>query len=398
SVRSLLPGCLFGVPSTGIYALALVSLILGCDEPEPIRTYVVSTTRPVQLQPQKTRMLAAMIPVDQTVWFFKVTGPESDVGTIEEPFEAFAKQVPIDETPDLSELPEGWKQAPGGGFRFATVNIETPGKQLEMSVSKLRRMDDYDRMVSMNVNRWRGQLSLEDSDEPMAGGEPLDRPDKPESIWVDILGSQDDSKSMRAPFAGGNAPFASRAAPFASGSTNGELPPDHPPISPPGNSPRGGSPKPSSNRGQPPSDDGPLAYDVPEGWRPGRMNSFRIAAFEVGPEDASAEMTAIFAGGDLRSNVVRWMGQVLGDTPSDDLVEQAMADAIEVNVDGKPGKRFILKGNADSKISIDGTLVPPAAGSPDQMTLFLKMTGPPGVVDEQFKNVEKFIQSIKVRR
>ncbi len=52
-----------------------------------------------------------------------------------------------------------------------------------------------------------------------------------------------------------------------------------------------------------------------------------MAAFSVGPEDSAAELTVIPAGGDLRGNVARWIGQVRGDQAPDEMVDKALADA-----------------------------------------------------------------------
>ena len=88
---------------------------------------------------------------------------------------------------------------------------------------------------------------------------------------------------------------------------------------------------------------GPIAYDRPAGWRDGRKTSMRLAAFDVGPDGKTAEITVIAAGGDLRGNVARWLGQVRNGT-FQAVVDQALQDAQEVTVAGTKGKRFLLLG------------------------------------------------------
>ncbi len=66
-----------------------------------------------------------------------------------------------DGEPLLADLPEGWRLGAEKAMRFATINVQTPDKQLEISVSKLTRQEDWDEQVKLNVNRWRGQLGLE---------------------------------------------------------------------------------------------------------------------------------------------------------------------------------------------------------------------------------------------
>lgn len=124
----------------------------------------------------------------------------------------------------------------------------------------------------------------------------------------------------------------------------------------------------------------------------------RMAAFDVGPEEAPAEITVIPAGGDLRGNVARWIGQVRGDTPADDVVDAAMAAATEVDVDGRPGQRFFLAGEESAEdendaTAIDATIVPIDGG----MSLFIKMTGPKNVVSDQADKIAKFLASLELK-
>lgn len=138
-----------------IACLIAISLCAGCDQPDPIITYRVPKTMPAQLRGQDERMLAAMVPSGDQVWFFKVTGPESAVTSIEKSFRQFVENIQFtDGSPELGELPDGWRKGGDKPMRFASIDVETPGKQLDISVSQLSRLEDYDAMVAMNVNRW----------------------------------------------------------------------------------------------------------------------------------------------------------------------------------------------------------------------------------------------------
>lgn len=360
-----------------VLTCVVIVAIAGCDRIDPIVTYRVPTDVPAELQAGQDRMLAAMVPSGDQVWFFKVTGPEAAVSSIESGFRAFVQGISfVDGSPVLSDLPNGWKRGGEKPMRFASIDVDTPGKQLDISVSNLARQDDYDGFVAMNVNRWRGQLSLADSADKWAEGEPIDvaAADGP-AVWVDLVGSGGNASPMMAP---GSPPFAG----------TGLTPP---PASPPPVSPT----SPPTSADEP---DQRLSFDTPDGWRPGRMSTMRMAAFNVGPEDASAEITVIPAGGDLRGNVARWIGQVRGDTPPDDVVDAAMAEATEVDVDGRPGRRFFLTGeeaaeDENDATAIDATIVPIDGG----MSLFIKMTGPKNVVSDQSDAIGKFLASLKLK-
>lgn len=361
------------VAAFGMLAAACLAVASGCDQPDPIVTYTIPTKVPVQLLAGKDRMLAVMLPKGSDIWFFKVTGPEKAIAEIETTFRSFVADVPFtDDGPDLSELPDNWRRAGEKPMRFASVNIDTAidtaGKQLDLSISKLSRQDDWDAQVKLNVNRWRGQIGLEPSEEKWASAKPIELSSADAAgIWVDITG-QSSGASMTPPFAGGG-PFS-----------RGELPEDHPPVVP------------SSEPVTPPSapqTDSRLNYDRPEGWRDGKMSSMRMAAFDVGPEDSPAEITVIAAGGDLKGNVKRWMGQVRQAEVSDQQLDQAMADAISVHVSNLPGQRYVLTGEEET---IDATIVPMDGG----MSVFIKMKGPAKTVADQFEAIELFLKSIKL--
>ena len=126
------------------------------------------------------------------------------------------------------------------------------------------------------------------------------------------------------------------------------------------------------------------------------MSSMRLAAFNVGPEDKSAEITVIPAGGDLRGNVARWLGQVRDGKVPDEIVDQALKDALNVTVAGKPGKRFVLMGEKDTdpSMAIDATIVP--LGSDGTTSLFIKMFGAAETVEGQADAIDSFLKSLKL--
>ena len=355
-----------------VLCAALVgALVCGCSQPEPVLTYTIPTVVPEQLEAGKDRMLAAMVPHSSDVWFFKITGSEKSVEAIETLFREFVEGIQFSGgVPVLKDLPDGWRRGGDKPMRYATIDVQTPMNQLDLSVSKLSRQSDWDEQVKMNVNRWRGQLGLDRSDEKWAEADVLNvAVADTTSVWVDLVGeSSSGGSSMTPPFAGAS------AAPFASAPAAPQSPPEAPP----------------SQSAEP---DPRLKFDRPDGWRDGRMSSMRMAAFAVGPEDSPAEITVIPAGGDLRGNVARWLGQVLGGTAPDDVVDQALADAKQVKVIGRDGQRFLLKGEDPKQgTAIDATIVPMDGG----MSLFVKMTGPVAVVEEQSDAIGAFLKSLKL--
>jgi hypothetical protein len=249
------------------------------------------------------------------------------------------------------------------------LDVVTPTGKLDISVSKLRRQQEksWAEYVDMNVNRWRGQMGLPASTKKWAGGQPLTVKTADEgSVWVDLSGGGDPGNAI--------------AGPATTPAVN----------SPVASQPKGGGSDTDKT-------DEAVTYDRPKGWRDGRMSSMRLAAFNVGPKDKSAEITVIPAGGDLRGNVARWLGQVRKGTVPDDVVDQALKDAQEVTVAGVKGKRFLLLGDesdAAQGMAIDATIIP--LGSDGTTSLFVKMTGPAETVQNEANAIASFLKSLKL--
>lgn len=343
---------------TGWLLVVALLVVVGCETEQPIREYAIPTKVPAQLATGEDRLLAAMIPRDDSTWFFKISGPEDAVGAVAPQVKEFVRQVQFDGgEPQLDDLPENWRRGAERPMRVASIDINTETKQLDLSVSRLSRQEDWAKEVRMNVNRWRGQVGLQPSQEPWAGGEPLEvDAAEDQAIWVDLVGESSQSPTMP--------PFAER---FTS--------------QPPGSS------------AQPSAPAAKVKFDLPEGWRRGRAGGMRWEAFEVGPESEPAEVTVIPAGGDLRGNVKRWLGQVYGGPLPDGVLDQAMRDAESITVDGRPAQRFLLTGDTDgSGTAIDATVVPLEAGQ----SLFIKSTGPYETVTAEADAMRSFLESLQL--
>ena len=95
----------------------------------------------------------------------------------------------------------------------------------------------------------------------------------------------------------------------------------------------------------------------------------------------------------MRGNVARWLGQVRQGQVPDKVVDQALADAVSVDVDGRAGQRFLLTGeDATVGTAIDATIVPIDGGT----SLFVKMTGPAKIVRDQSDAIASFLQSLEL--
>ena len=361
-------------------SLLFVVVLLGaCEKPEPIREYRISKALPTTLK-ASDRMLAAIIPGGDQAWFYKVTGPNDAIEFAESDIRKFiAAATIVDGQPQIGEMPTGWVQeSEKRPMRFATLLINTPSKQLELAISNLPKSGEWDEQVALNVNRWRGQMKLADSPDRWAGATELklDEPTEQQAVWVDLSGEMGAGPTM-SPFAAGGAPFA-----------GGAMPKPNPAA---GSTAAAGATGAASS----PNPEGGLKYDTPDGWRAGKMSMMRLAAFDIGPTDQPAELTIIQAGGDLRGNVDRWLGQVRGDTPPTEVVDAALEAAERLTVSGRDAQRYYLtdgKGDESSGQMIDATIVPMENG----ISMFIKATGPAKTVAAQRDAIAGFLKSLTI--
>ena len=109
------------------------------------------------------RMLAAIIARNGTTWFFKLIGPGESIGKQNAPFKNLIESVQFADggANPKWKLPTGWRQQPGSGMRYATIEISTSQQPLELTVTPLKTGEgDFGDYVLANVDRWRQQLGL----------------------------------------------------------------------------------------------------------------------------------------------------------------------------------------------------------------------------------------------
>ncbi len=358
-----------------VLPVALILAATGCSEPEPIRVYSIDRQVPEALQ-SNTRILGAIVPQERANWFVKVMGPEAAVDGVADEVRRFVATLQFKEgQPVLTELPESWQPiSPGKGpfAPHAKILIESVDHQLELSISQLGRQADWDADVLANVNRWRGQVGLPSLETKWAGAEPIDADvqEGPTTLWVDLVAEENTASTgppmmtppmMRPPAAAGAPAVANPHSPAATGD---DMP-------------------------APAAVDNGLRYDLPEGWKEGRSGGMRLATLNIGEGDSAVEVTFIRAGGDLRSNVGMWIGQVAGDA---DTIDAVMEAGEELTVDGQPAKRLFMAGEGDAASAIDIVVVESAAGLP----LFIKMKGPEAEVRKQHDAMTQLIESLQL--
>lgn len=322
-----------------------------------------TAVEPAAPEPAKAqRMLGAILPQGEQLWFFKLTGDPEPVAAVEPAFRQFLKSVtfPKADAPTWS-LPEGWRLSDRSHpLRFATLLIGPGTPPLELTVSALPQGSGaMDQMLLANINRWRGQLGLRS----LADGELTGQSEELETpvgkvVLVNLLGES--------PGGGGMG-----AGPFAGGMGRGSLPPaTSAPAAP------------------------AIKYDTPEGWQAGRVGGLRKAAFTVTDEElGKVEITVIDlpreAGGDRLANVNRWRMQIgLKEIGERELKEQLQTLAIGdlkgdyCNLVGEP--------SGGRTQSILGVLL-----DRGELTWFIKLQGDLKLAERERERFETFAKSLR---
>lgn len=354
-------------------------LLAGCRE-EPL--VVVQKVAKLEKPAGRDRMLAAVVPVGETGWFFKLAGNGDRVQAEEAKFRKMLETLTIADGKPVWKCPEDWQELPGQGMRAATFEIGSGEEKLECTVIALPaedpKSDDY---LLSNVNRWRDQLgipklSLDELKASLTKSEELGQinlADQTTVTWVNLAGSLKPSSSM-APFAGGGAPFAGGGGPR-------EVPRAAGPMGPAG--PPGPASATASDAGNSPASIPELTFEVPQGWAPGRVNAFRKVAWTVRDGDKAIEIYISTSGGDLEGNVNRWRTQV-GLEP---LEGAALAETMQkIEVGGRPGHYVELKGPEQATL---GAIVLAETG------WFFKLNGDAQVAEREKENFRRFLASVK---
>ena len=325
-----------------------VAAVAGCHSDEITRYRVPREEKSIH------RLLGAIIPHDDKVWFVKLDGPDEAVKGQQGPFEGFVKSVhfPAGGQPALAwKAPEGWKEVKSNkADRVATFEVGPPEHPLEVAVTAFPKVGQMGSVLA-NVNRWRGQLGLpEIAEDELPKTTRQLKLDGAEATVVDLAGS-------------GPGRMALRRQPVEDRPHARERALERP----------------------------RLTYKTPPGWKEMPGGGFRLAAFRVTEGDESAVVTVIplaGAAGDLLGNVNRWRKEVelppVGAADLDREVQHlkaAGADAQYVDVTGeKAGKR--------QRILV-------AFLPREGQTWFFKMTGPADLVGRQKAAFEAFVASVQ---
>lgn len=170
------------------------------------------------------RMLAAMVPHEDTSWFFKLVGPPEVVGAQKANFDAFLRSVhfhaddghaheqhaagePSAAAPAApagavrlawDKLPDGWDEGPkteATALRAHTLRVRSGNEEGEVAVTRIRQEQAGSGLD--NINRWRTAVGLENTTDPTTHPpRPTTVAGKP-GVIMDIAGPGKDGQGAR---------------------------------------------------------------------------------------------------------------------------------------------------------------------------------------------------------
>jgi hypothetical protein len=297
---------------------------------------------------EQDRMVVALAMRDDATWFFKINGPVSRINETEDQWLSFLKRVSFDDDgKPIWKLPEGWKVGNQKPMRFATLIIDSGKPQVELAISSLSAGQD----LLLNVNRWRGQLGLDSTDEKaLKNSLSFVQADGQKLTLFDETGKM--SGSMMPPFAraGGTSQTASDSA------------------------------------------GGKVRYVVPEGWQAGRPSPFLKARFSRTEGEQSAQISVSSlpaAANKWLPNAKRWAGQVgMSSLSESELAERTS----EITVDEHEGKLIrLVPEEAKQENATIAVMVKKGANA-----WFFKLTGDRKIVDASDEALMDFLGTVKL--
>jgi len=140
------------LPFVFLFAAAAV---VGCGGGEGVKSYHAPrvTEATVKENTGSYRLLGVMVPADDPMWFFTVSGGADDLARFEAGFDELARSVCFKGEKTVPEYaaPAGWKVGPGRGD-IVRATINPPDSKLEVTVVWSAGG------VDGNLNRWVEQL------------------------------------------------------------------------------------------------------------------------------------------------------------------------------------------------------------------------------------------------
>lgn len=325
------------------------------------------------------RILGAVIPFKDVAYFLKATDKTERLALTESDFRTVVERFAIDtEKREMNfQLPENWTfkwRDDGGQFNvIAEFNVKTgSGEPIKFTVTELSKPTDvaaWDSYLLVNINRWRGQLQLPETDLV--------------AIQNELPSIKREGFALPATIfdATGAGIAASTGASNAASSGAGTTASPPPPAST-----------------SPPTPDSPLklAYEKPDSWEIQAAKPFRLATFKIANSERPGEVVVSLAKDSPVPNAEMWFEQVL---QRDDkaiirpLATKSVNEAEEIQAGNRPGKLYSIRSGDEATAAV--LLVAAIPTGENELCLFVKLKSDLRTSEEQKSNLLSFVNSLR---
>jgi hypothetical protein len=273
-------------------------------------------------------------------------------------------------------LPEGWIINPRNDIAIAElISPEATGK-IKFTVTALAMppSQDWQGYLLSNVNRWRGQLKLQE-------------------LSAETLLSS----LVEVPRTGASIPsYIFDAVGTGTGAMSPAPAPSNPPT-PTGN-PANSAASPPLDAPNPPANRPKLDYKLPEGWSVGQGSQFRLATLNIDSKQGRGEVTVSMATDNPQANTMMWFQQLTRE-PDAKKLEPMVNSALEVAQKFAVGQKqaTLYEIRSSEQATAPMLLVVSLPTDNPELHLFIKLIGDNQLASDQKSNLIEFVQSIEIQ-
>lgn len=358
------------------------------------------------------RILGAIIPADQGCYFLKATDSPERLEPLMADLQAIVENFAIDPQTrrPSNPLPEGWIINPRNDIAIAELISPKATGKIKFTVTALAMppSQDWQGYLLSNVNRWRGQLKLQDLTAETLISSLVEVPRTGASIPSYIFDAVGTGTGAMSPTPPGNlaTPPSDPETPPSDPATppsNPATPPSNPatppskPVTPAGNPANStasaplDAPNPSANRPK-------LDYKLPEGWSVGQGSQFRLATLNIDSKQGRGEVTVSMATDNPQANAMMWFQQLTREPDAkklEPMVNTALEVAQKFAVGQKQATLYEIRSSEQSSAPVLIVVSLPT-DNPD-LHLFIKLIGDNQLASDQKSNLIEFVQSIEIQ-
>ena len=331
------------------------------------------------------RILGAIIPADQGCYFLKATDSPDRLEPLMADLQAIVENFAIDPQSGRpsNPLPEGWIINPRNDIAIAElISPEATGK-IKFTVTALAMppSQDWQGYLLSNVNRWRGQLKLQELTAETLLGSLVEVPRTGASIpsyLFDAVGTGTGAMSSSSPPSNPAIPPSNPATPTGNPATSAASPPLD-------------ATNPSANRPK-------LDYKLPEGWSVGQGSQFRLATLNIDSKQGRGEVTVSMATDNPQANAMMWFQQLTRE-PDAKKLEPMVNSALEVAQKFAVGQKqaTLYEIRSSEQATAPMLLVVSLPTDNPELHVFIKLIGDNQLAADQKSNLIEFVQSIEIQ-